>query len=47
MGSSKLASLKQSLLELDLVVNDSRIVSLEMNSDEVDSLISVLETIAR
>ncbi|XP_043266864.1 COMM domain-containing protein 8-like [Venturia canescens] len=50
MGSSKLASLREPLLELDLIIEhkkDKRILGLEMNRDELDSLINVLESTDR
>ncbi|XP_015591600.1 COMM domain-containing protein 8 [Cephus cinctus] len=48
MGSSKIASLKEPVLQLDLLVEDQqddRIVGIELNRDELDSLINVLESI--
>lgn len=50
MGSSKLASLREPLMELDLMVeegNCKRMVGLELNKQELDSLINALESIAR
>ncbi|XP_054003790.1 COMM domain-containing protein 8-like [Hylaeus anthracinus] len=49
MGSSKLSSLRESLLQLDLVVENrdaKRILSLELNKDELETFISAIETVA-
>ncbi|XP_053980441.1 COMM domain-containing protein 8-like [Hylaeus volcanicus] len=49
MGSSKLSSLRESLLQLDLVVENrdaKRILSLELNKDELETFISAVETVA-
>lgn len=46
MGSSKLASLRESLLQLDLIVEDKKsrhIINLELNKDELDTMINTLE----
>lgn len=46
MGSSKMASLRESLLQLDLIVEDKesrRIINLELNKDELDTMIDSLE----
>lgn len=46
MGSSKMASLRESLLQLDLIVEDKesqRIITLELNKDELDTMINSLE----
>ncbi|XP_046739615.1 COMM domain-containing protein 8-like [Diprion similis] len=48
MGSSKLATLKEPLLQLDLIIEDSksqRILDLELNRDELDTLINTLEEV--
>lgn len=48
MGSSKIASLRESLLQLDLIVEDTesrRIINLEVNKDELDTIINALEAI--
>lgn len=48
MGSSKMASLRESLLQLDLIVEDMesrRIINLELDKNELDILINTLETI--
>lgn len=48
MGSSKLSSLRESLLQLDLVVenrNAKRILSLELNKDELETFINAVETV--
>lgn len=50
MGSSKLASLREPLLQLDLIVEDKdskRILGLELNKDELDTLISAVESIVQ
>jgi len=49
MGSSKMASLRESLLQLDLVVEDTesrRIIDLELNKDELEIVINTLDAIA-
>lgn len=46
MGSSKMASLRESLLQLDLIVENKesrRIINLELNKDELDTMINSLE----
>lgn len=46
MGSSKIASLRESLLQLDLIIEDKgsrRIINLELNKDELDTIINSLE----
>jgi len=46
MGSSKMASLRESLLQLDLIVEvkeSRRIINLELNKDELDTMINSLE----
>lgn len=46
MGSSKIASLRESLLQLDLIVEDTEsrcIINLELNKDELDTIINALE----
>ncbi|XP_011055122.1 PREDICTED: uncharacterized protein LOC105146501 isoform X2 [Acromyrmex echinatior] len=46
MGSSKMASLRESLLQLDLIIEDKgsrRIINLELNKDELDTIINNLE----
>lgn len=46
MGSSKMASLRESLLQLDLIVEDKesrRTINLELNKDELDTMINSLE----
>ncbi|XP_043265176.1 COMM domain-containing protein 8-like [Colletes gigas] len=48
MGSSKLATLRESLLQLDLMVENKetkRILGLELNKDELETFINVMETI--
>lgn len=48
MGSSKMASLRESLLQLDLIVEDTesrQIINLELNKDELDIVINALEVI--
>ncbi|XP_046611821.1 COMM domain-containing protein 8-like [Neodiprion virginianus] len=48
MGSSKLATLKEPLLQLDLITEDSKsqqILDLELNRDELDMLINALEEV--
>jgi len=46
MGSSKMATLRESLLQLDLIIEDKdcrRIINLELNKDELDTIINSLE----
>lgn len=48
MGSSKMVSLRESLLQLDLIVEDTEsryIINLELNKDELDTVINTLEAI--
>lgn len=48
MGSSKIASLRESLLQLDFIIEDTesrRIMNLELNKDELDTVINALEAI--
>lgn len=48
MGSSKLASLREPLLQLDLILenkNSKRILDLELNKDELDTFINTMENI--
>lgn len=43
-----MASLRESLLQLDLIVEDTEsryIINLELNKDELDTVINTLETI--
>lgn len=50
MGSSKLASLREPLLQLDLVVENkesTRILGLELNKDELDMFINAMESIVQ
>lgn len=50
MGSSKLASLKEPLLQLDLIVENKeskRILGLELNKDELDMFINAMESIVQ
>lgn len=49
MGSSKVASLRESLLQLDLIIEDKesrRSINLELNKDELDTIINSLEKLA-
>lgn len=49
MGSSKMASLRESLLQLDLIVEDTesrRIINVELSKDELETLINTLDAIA-
>ncbi|RLU25268.1 hypothetical protein DMN91_003361 [Ooceraea biroi] len=49
MGSSRMASLRESLLQLDLMVEDTesrRIIDLELNKDELETMINALDAIA-
>ncbi|XP_014468048.1 PREDICTED: COMM domain-containing protein 8-like [Dinoponera quadriceps] len=46
MGSSKMSSLRESLLQLDLIVEDvesRRIINLELSKDELETVINALE----
>lgn len=46
MGSSKVASLREPLLQLDLIVEDTesrRIIDLELNKNELEKVINALE----
>lgn len=48
MGTSKIASLREPLLQLDFIVEEKgtrRIIDVEMNKDELDTLITTMETI--
>lgn len=48
MGSSKMASLREFLLQLDLIVEDTesqQIINLELDKDELDTVINALEAI--
>ncbi|KAG6798763.1 COMM domain-containing protein 8 [Apis mellifera caucasica] len=50
MGSSKLASLREPLLQLDLMLeskNSKRILDMELNKDELDTFISTMESIVQ
>lgn len=50
MGSSKLASLREPLLQLDLMVeskNSKRILDMELNKDELDTFINTMESIVQ
>lgn len=50
MGSSKLASLREPLLQLDLMLeskNSKRILDMELNKDELDTFISAMESIVQ
>ncbi|KAK2579543.1 hypothetical protein KPH14_010842 [Odynerus spinipes] len=50
MGTSKMASLREPLLQLDLITEDRearRIIDVEMNKDELDTLITTMETIVQ
>ncbi|XP_043480206.1 COMM domain-containing protein 8-like [Leptopilina heterotoma] len=47
MGSSKMASLREPLLQLDLIVEEKdneRLLSIELNKDELDIMIHALES---
>lgn len=49
MGSSRMASLRESLLQLDLMVEDvesRRTINLELNKDELETMINTLDAIA-
>lgn len=46
MGSSKMASLRESLLQLDFIVEDMesrQIINLELTKDELELIINTLE----
>lgn len=46
MGSSKIASIKEPLLQLDLIYEEKKkekILELELNKEELDLLINTLE----
>ncbi|KAF7389142.1 hypothetical protein HZH66_010279 [Vespula vulgaris] len=48
MGTSKMASLREPLLQLDFIVEEKGtrcIIDVEMNKDELDTLITTMETI--
>lgn len=50
MGSSKLASLREPLLQLDLILEskDSKhILDLELSKDELDTFINTMENIVQ
>lgn len=50
MGSSKLASLREPLLQLDLILeskNSKRILDLELSKDELDTFINTMENIVQ
>ncbi|XP_076673463.1 COMM domain-containing protein 8 [Andrena cerasifolii] len=50
MGSSKLASLREPLLQLDLMVENKetkRMLGLELNKDELETFINAMETIVQ
>lgn len=50
MGSSKLASLREPLLQLDLILeskDSKRILDLELNKDELDTFINTMENIVQ
>ncbi|KZC14100.1 PREDICTED: COMM domain-containing protein 8-like [Dufourea novaeangliae] len=50
MGSSKLASLREPLLQLDLMIENKekkRILGLELNKDELETFINAVETIVK
>ena len=47
MGSSKMASLREPLLQLDLIVEEKekeRLLGIELNKDELDLVINALES---
>lgn len=47
MGSSKMASLREPLLQLDLIVEEKeneRLLGMELNKDELDMVINSLES---
>lgn len=48
MGTSKIASLREPLLQLDFIVEEKgtrRIINVEMNKEELDTLITTMETV--
>lgn len=50
MGSSKLASLREPLLQLDLILeskDSKRILDLELSKDELDTFINTMENIVQ
>lgn len=50
MGSSKLATLREPLLQLDLMVESKerkRTLGLELNKDELETFINAMETIVQ
>lgn len=50
MGTSKMASLREPLVQLDLIAEDKqgrRIIGVEMNKDELETLITTMETIVQ
>ncbi|XP_076239241.1 COMM domain-containing protein 8 [Calliopsis andreniformis] len=50
MGSSKLATLREPLLQIDLMVESKetkRILNLELNKDELETFINAMETIVQ
>lgn len=50
MGTSKLASLREPLFQLDFIAehtNVRRVIGVEMNKDELDMLITTMETVAQ
>ena len=50
MGSSKMSSLREPLLQLDLMVEEKeneRLLGVELNKNELDMVISALEPAAK
>ncbi|CAL7934625.1 unnamed protein product [Xylocopa violacea] len=50
MGSSKLASLREPLLQIDLIVENKEskhVLGLELNKDELDTFINAMESIVQ
>lgn len=50
MGSSKMASLREPLLQLDLMVEEKeneRLLGIELNKDELDMVINSLESVVQ
>ena len=48
MGSSKIASIREPLLQLDLILEEKQkqqILELELNKDELESVINTIEAI--
>lgn len=48
MGSSKMASIREPLLQLDLILEEKQkeqILGLELNKDELESLINTIEAV--